>query len=292
MKSRWLINLGLLVVIAGLTLFLYLNPKKDAPSLNAVKVSELSQADVVRVGIEFPAKNPVVLEKRDGNWFLVQPYAARAGLVPVSKILAILNAESVDKFDASDLARFGLDNPSLRLKLDDKEILFGTYNPVNGQQYIAFGNSVYLVSTQYSDAAATQVVELLDKHLLAPGEEVAGFDFSHLEQWEATGLRVERAGSEWKVSIPGAKPVSSEMDDWFGDGWKTLSATSVKPYARDSKAAYPYFEIILKDGKRIHVDKHLESPELILARPDEGIQYHFPSDIGFTLLNPPVGAPK
>ena len=292
MKSRWLVNLGLLVVIAGLALFLYLNPKKEEQSFNSVKVSELSQADVRKVEIEFSAKKPVVLEKRDGNWFLVQPYAARAGEQAVNKILAVLNADSVDKFDTSDLERFGLDHPSLRLKLDDKELVFGTFNPVNGQQYVAFGNAVYLISTSYSDAAATQVVELLDKRLLGPGEEVAGFDFSHLEQWEATGLRLGREGSEWKVSIPGAKPVRAELDEWFGDGWRTLSANSVEPYRVDSKTVYPYFEIILKNGKRIRVDKQLESPEMILARPDEGMLYHFPPDLGFSLLNPPVCEPK
>jgi hypothetical protein len=292
MKSRWLVNLGLLLLIAGLGLFLYFNPKKEAPTFNEVKMSEISPADVSKLEIEFPAKNPVVLEKRDGHWKLVQPYAARAGDVAVSKILAVLNADSVDKFDVSDLARFGLDNPSLRLKLDGREILFGTYNPVNGRQYVAFGNSVYLISTQFYDAAGTQIVELLDKQLLAPNEQVAGFDFSHLEQWEETGLVVKHEGEAWKVSIPGAKPDKAKMDEWFGDGWQTLSAKSVEPYKRNSQENHPYFEILLQDGKRIRVEKHLESPEMILARPDEAMQYHFPSDLGFALLNPPVGAPK
>ena len=34
MKSRWLVNLGLLLLIAGLGLFLYFNPKKEAPTFN------------------------------------------------------------------------------------------------------------------------------------------------------------------------------------------------------------------------------------------------------------------
>lgn len=292
MKSRWLVNLVLLAVIAGLGLFLYFNPKKEGTSINEIKVSEIRPSDINKIEIEFPAKNPVVLEKQEGHWRLVQPYPARAGDEMVGRILAVLNADSVDKFDTSDLARFGLDNPSLCLKLDGKDVLFGTNNPVNGRQYIAFGNSVYLVSTQFYDAAATQVVELLDKLLLAPGEEIAGFDFSHLEQWEATGLVVEHGDSAWKVSISGAKPDKAAMDEWFGDGWKTLSARSIEPYKRNSKETYPYFEIILKDGKRIRVEKHLESPEMILARPDEGMQYHFAPDLGFGLLNPPVGAPK
>lgn len=292
MRSRWLLNLGLFLAVAGIALFLYLKPKEQAAAPNEVKVSAISPSTIGKISIEFTAKKPVTLEKRDGHWFLVQPYTARAGQQAVDKILAVLNADSVDKFDASDLARFGLDNPSLRLKLDDKELVFGTFNPVNGQQYVAFGNSVYLISTSYADAAATQVVELIDKRLLAPVEEIAGFDFSRLEQWEATGLRLEHDNHQWKVSIPGANPARAELDEWFGDGWKTLSATSVEPYKPDHKTVYPSFEIVLKDGKRIHVDKHLESPEMILARPDEGMLYHFPPDLGFSLLNPPVGAPK
>ena len=35
-----------------------------------------------------------------------------------------------------------------------------------------------------------------------------------------------------------------------------------------------------------------ESPELLLGRPDEGLMYHVPPDIGFTLLNPPINLGK
>ncbi|MDR2220758.1 MAG: DUF4340 domain-containing protein [Methylobacillus sp.] len=292
MKSRWLVNLALLAVIVGLGIFLYLTPKKEETATDVIKVSAINSSAINKITIEFPAKNPVVFEKQDGHWRLVQPYTARAGEEVIGKLLAVLDADSTDKFDTADLARYGLNQPSLRLELNDKEMLFGTTNPVNDRQYIAFENAIYLVSTQFYDVAGTQIVEMLDKHLIAPGEEVVGFDFSHLEQWEETGLVVERDGANWKVSIPNAKPAPGELDDWFGDGWKTLRANSVEPYTFDSRKTYPYFEIILKDGKRIHVDKQLESPELVLARPDEGMAYHYAADLGFTLLNPPVGVPK
>lgn len=292
MKSRWLLNLGLFLLVAGVALFLYLAPEQKESAPTEVKVSALDSSSITRIAIEFPAKLPVMLEKRDGQWFLTQPYAARASRAAVDKILAILGASSVDKFDAGDPARFGLDHPSLRLKLNDEEFAFGTFNPVNGQQYIAYRNSVYLVSTAYADAAATQVVELLDKNLLAPTEGIAGFDFSRLEQWESTGLRLERENGQWKVSIAGAKPSQNALNEWFGDHWGMLGATAVEPYKADRKTVYPSFEIKLKNGKTLHFDKVQESPELLLARPDEGMLYHFPQDLGFVLLNPPVGVPK
>lgn len=293
MKSRWLINLALLVLVAGIALALHFAPKKQSDAPVAVAVSTLDPSAINKISIEAPAKAPVVLEKRDGTWFLNQPYAAHAGRMEVEQMLSILHASSVDKFDANDPARFGLDHPALKLKLDAEEFTFGTFNPVNGMQYIGYKNSVYLIDSKYAQAATIQVTEMLDKNLLKPGEQIAGFDFSHLEQWEeGGGLKMALEKGQWNVIRSGAKPRQDELHAWFADSWGTLIAMSVEPYKPNTKTKYPSFDIKLKNGKTLHFDKQGESPELMLARPDEGLIYHFPQDVGFTILNPPVGVPK
>jgi len=55
---------------------------------------------------------------------------------------------------------------------------------------------------------------------------------------------------------------------------------------------HPSFEVKLADGSKVHFDKIQESPELILARPDEGLMYYFPQDEGFVMLNPPINLPS
>jgi hypothetical protein len=82
------------------------------------------------------------------------------------------------------------------------------------------------------------------------------------------------------------------MNEWFDTSWKHPSVTSVEPYTPDRKATYPSLEVKLADGKKVHFDKIQESPELLLARPDEGLIYHFPQDAGFVMLNPPINLPK
>lgn len=292
MKSRWLINLALLVVVVGVALALYFAPRPQEQQAAAISVSTLDPAAIGKISIEFPAKKPVALEKRDGRWFLLQPYAARADRTAVDRVLSVLGATSVDKFDAADPARYGLDHPAMVLKLDAEVFTFGTFNPVSGMQYVGYKNTVYLVDSRYSEAASIQVVEMLDKNLLAPGEQIAGFDFSRLEQWEDHGLALNQDKGQWQVSRADAKPNQKELNEWFADSWVTLIAMSVEPYIPDHKAKYPSFEIRLKNGKTLHLDKQGESPELILARPDEGLRYHFPQDVGFQILNPPVGVPK
>lgn len=290
MRSRWFLNLALLLVVAGIVLFLYLRPETEqTASTREYPVSEVAPAGIAKISIEFLAKAPVVLEQDQGNWFLTQPYRVRANKQFAYSILSILNTRSPDKFAADDLARYGLDAPMLRLRLDSEEIAFGTYNPVSGLQYIAYKNAVYMITNRYSELAGTQVVEIIDKSPLGPTEQIAGFDFSRLEQWEPTGLRLDQAQGKWQVSIAAAKPNDAELNEWLDEIWKLTPATSVESYQPDIKAVYPSFEVKLANGKRVHFDKLQESPELLLGRPDEGLLYHFPMDQGFSMLNPPIG---
>ena len=136
------------------------------------------------------------------------------------------------------------------------------------------------------------MIELIDKSPLKPSEKVAGFDFSHLEQWEESRLNVDLVDGKWKASILTSKPQQNEMNEWLEFSWLHNPAKSVEMYTPDRKATFPYFEIKLADGSKVHFDKIQESPDLLLARPDEGLIYKFPSDAGFTMLNPPINIPS
>lgn len=289
MKKRWLINLILLLVVAGIAAFLYLRPQQEEQTDKSHELSSLKLADFSDLRIEFPAKAPVIFEKRDGYWYMQQPYAARADQGLVQRILSIVAATSKEKFPADNLAQFGLDNPKLKVKMGDEEFLFGTYNPVSNEQYVAYKNAVYMVDPTYSESAAIQPIELVSKHPFKPGEKIAGFDLSRLEQWEDIRLNVDMENGNWKVSAADAKPDAQRMNEWLEEYWKKAAATSVEPYTPDRNTTYPSLEVKLEGDGKVHFDKMQESPELLLGRPDEGMLYHFPQDVGFTMLNPPIG---
>lgn len=289
MKSRWIVNLVLFVVVVALATFVYLRPKEDVGETKQYELSSIKLSEINRISVEYPTKAAVKYEKREGIWIMTAPFQQRADQQATQRILTILGAKSADKFAANDLGRFGLDNPKLKLKLNDYEILFGTHNPVTESQYVLFNNAVYLIETSYEEAATVQEIEMLDKRLLMASQKIAGFDLSHLEQWEQAALNIEIKQGKWVISTSGAKPKQEEMADWFQSYWSNPMATSVEKYSPNPKETYPYFIILLQDGTKIHVDKIQESPELLLGRPDEGIIYHFAPDYGFSMLNPPAG---
>lgn len=295
MKNRWILNLILLCVVAGLVTFLYLRPKSEVVKESTHEISTYKLAEFNAISIEFPTKAAVSLAKVDGLWRLTAPYQTRADQVSIQRILAIVAARSSEKITSDDLEKFGLNSPSIRLKLyrdknDVEEFLFGTHNPVTGEQYIAHRNAVYLLSNTYAEAAATQVIELIDKAPLKSTEKVVGFDFSRLEQWEESRLNVDIVDGKWKVSIANAKPEQNALNEWLDYSWVQTRAKSVELYTPDRKVTYPSLEVKLKDGSKVHFDKIQESPDLILGRPDEGLTYYFPQDAGFVMLNPPINS--
>lgn len=288
MKSRWIVNLILLVLVAGIAAFLYLRPKPADTKPVSYTLSKLDPNSFQHLNIAAPGKKPVLLDKVNGRWRLVQPAQGRADLASVGRVLSVAVATSGDKFPATDLTRFGLDNPALKVRIDDQEFSFGMFHPVTGDQFVAYNGAVYLLPTIYSEGATMQPLEFLDKHPLDLNEEIAGFDFSGLEQWEKSRLSMELQNGKWKVSAAAAKPKQDGLSDWFSSNWQHLAAKSVEPFKLDGQP-HPWFSVKLKNGKTVKFIKMQESPELLLVREDEGLQYHFPQDTGFTILNPPVG---
>ena len=290
MKSRWLINLILLALVAGIGAFLYMRPKPaPQPGQEAFSVSKLDPGVISLVKVEKLGKVPVIIEKKQGRWRMSQPYAARADATAVGRIISILGANTKERLPATDLARFGLDSPTLKVQLDNEELVFGMFHPVSGEQFVLYKDAVYVLPTLYSEAAQTQPLELLDKHLLDADEQIAGFDFSGLEQWEQLRLNLDlQSDGKWKVTPEKAKPNQEQLNEWLSNNWSNLVANSVEPYTPD-RAPHPFFVVRLKSGKSVHFLKLQESPELVLAREDHGMRYRFPQEVGFEALNPPVG---
>ena len=291
MKSRWLTNLILLVLVAAIGSFLLLRPATIAPVQKSYEVSTLKPESFSKIRVEFPSKAPLVFEKNKVLWRMVQPYQARVDQMLVLRLLSLVMAKSIEKFPMTDVARFGLETPRLKLKLDNEEFHFGDFSPVSSDQYMAHNNAVYLLPNTYAEVASIQAVEFIEKNLLAATEKIAGFDFSRLEQWESSRLNVDLVNGLWTSSL-NTKLSQNDMNQWFDDNWKNQSIISVEPYTPNRQSTLPSFEVKLSNGSKIHFEKMQESPELLLGRPDEGLIYHLPMDAGFALLNPPINNPK
>ena len=290
MKNKWLINIILLVMILSISLFLFLKPTKIKQT-KQFSISTFNLSDFDSIKIDFPSRASVILKKSSESWDMIEPVKGRADQFSVQKIISIVATSSSEKLPSNDLAKYGLDKPTMKLKLihkgQEEEFIFGTYNSVTEDQYLLYKENVYLISGSYSEAAATQPIELIDKLPLTKSEEIKYFDFSRLEQWQSKRLKVTRNNNEWSAN-EGSQFKQNEMAEWFDMTWVKNPAKSVEKSSIDLRVPYKSFDIHTIDGKKITFLRLQESPETKLYRVDEGLLYNFGSDIGFTMMNPPI----
>ena len=294
MKNRWVINIILLVIVLSISLFLFLKPSEIKQKKQfAISAFNLSEFDSIKV--DFPSRASVILKKGIESWEMLEPIKGRADQFSVQKIISIVATSSSEKLPSNDLAKYGLDKPIVKLKLIHKgleeEFIFGTYNSVTEDQYLLYKDNVYLISSAYSEVASTQPIELIDKSALSQSEKIRDFDFSRLEQWQSKRLKVTRNNNEWTAN-EGNSLKQSEMAEWFDMTWVKNPAKSVEKSSIDLRVPHKSFDIHTTDGKKITFIRLQESPETQLYRVDEGLLYHFGSDIGFTMLNPPIEQSK
>jgi hypothetical protein len=292
MKSRWLINIGLLLLVLITFFYSWTIFQKEPVESIRFELSKFKLSDFNELKIDFPSRISTHFKIVDNHWRMLSPHKARADELYVYRILSVLATSSLEKLSSDDLSKYGLDQPNLKITFlgnNLKEVfLFGTYNPINEDQYVLYKDNVFLISGGFSETAAFMSTELIEKNPIAKYEKIKSFNFSRLEQWQDSRLKLNNINNAWNVEGKNLLITQSDVNEWYEMTWKNIPAKSVKPYKMDERIGYKSFDIVLKDNKKLIFYRIEESPELLLFRKDEGLLYHFPSDLGFTMLNPHV----
>lgn len=274
MRARICLNLGLAVLVIALALLIWLKPKPAA--LPEFKLTALTSAGIDRIAIDKPGQPAIVLQKPPSGWQLAAPFKARADEEMVKRVLEIATAVSLQRFPATDLGRFQLDQPLLRLTFNDQEISFGMQNPLTGEVYAASQGGVYPVAPRYLAYALKIPADFAARALLAEEEKPAGFEFANL-------ALNQRDDGKWLAAPANPDWSQDDFNRWV-DEWRHASSLLTQPY--DGTPAKESLTLRLRDGKIVSCKILRHEPEFVLLREDEKLQYHFPADVGKRLLRP------
>lgn len=310
MKRAWLRNAFLALAVAGLALFAYLKPGTDSPVEHALSTISPEAARSIRV--ERLRAQPIALEKRGEEWFLISPLAARADPVQMQRLLAIAGAKSPARLAATDLARFELDRPAARLTIDSQAFEFGIVSDVSREQYVLTGETVYAVSPVYGAALPANAWALVSKSVLARNEVPVRIQSSEFTVARDNGKWVLEPGtedSEQGGKAPSCTPdfrgnlgsgiarsgACSEVpkgdlsqDDfqrWIDD-WRHASALRVESFGKGTPLAE--VRMRFREGGELALGILALEPEVVVLRPDEKLVYYLSKGAAQRLLSPPV----
>ena len=273
MKPRFLVNLGLLAVIAVLATIAILKPGK-----NVVESTPLLALDLQGLNrVTLKNKETLVFEKKDGLWTLTSPFAAPVNQVRVGQLLDITKAVSEANYPlkSDDLAQFGLDAPQAVLGLDDTTLQFGGNDPIKMRRYVRIAETLHLVEDNFFHHLTATATDYVDKRLIPEGARIRDIKLPDLKASR------DQQG-KWTVE-PHAKTGIDLAE--LASAWATARAIDVKRW--NPVAEGETIQIGFNEGEALEFVIINKSPELVLGRKDLGLQYTLTAETSRELLNQP-----
>jgi hypothetical protein len=281
MSSRTWLNLGLLILAGVLAIVTVYLPgvKKPAPF---PALTSLNPAAITSIRIERDAQPAIILKKEASVWRLTEPLQLPANTVVVESFLGLAQTASHAQWMAAslDLEKFKLKSPRIHVRLNDVELGFGDTEPLEGRRYVLAGDTVHLINDGYYPKLIAPPAYFVSLALL-PGPEP-------ITEIELAGLTLAHHAQGWSAQ-PGASP---DAINTLAQEWMAAQALQVKLYSAPGSQDEAAEIITLRQGaEQLRFLIVSRTPELILARPEIGIQYHLPQDAAQRLLMLPAAGP-
>jgi hypothetical protein len=276
MSSRTLINLALFCLAALLLLVIIYRPG-IAPEAEPQTLTALTGDGITRIQVTRTAREPLLFTRQDDNWVLAGSDELPASDFQIQSLLAILQAQPARSYpaDSLDLETLGLKPPQAILALDDIRLEIGITDALDNMRYILNGDTVFLVADKYQPLINADWTNFVERKLLPAN--------TRLTRLQLPGLELSRtADNQWQRSP--ADPAGS-ADDLASlvSNWEQATAYYVRRHEGNTSDEKVTLELS-NTAEPITFHIVTRTPELILARPELGIQYHLQSALGQTLL--------
>ncbi len=273
MSKRWLINYALIILVI---LFTYIGNRFDVETgyNPQSRITSLKLQDINRLSIQ-TADDNINLTRANGQWAIVSPIHWLANNITIERILGIASSETDSKLPSSeiDLSTIGLQFPKAILSLNDTRIHFGATNQIGERRYLLVHSTVFLLPDLHLPFITSGINNLIDQRLLPRSLALTSLQLGPLEI-----TQTNTGGWQDSKNTSGPDQLNSLIRNW-----QTLPASRIRSF---KKKAAPLQKIIagLDNGNEVEFFLMSIKPEIIFARPDLGLQYHFNKDHYYNLL--------
>jgi hypothetical protein len=273
-NPRSLINVALLVLVtvAGAILYFRPEPKPDEP----YAVLPVALEGIRRIDLERTNGMRIVLTRESGQWRMQAPVPGRLEDIALARVLDFGRVKTIQRMPAADLDRFQLDKPWARVRFDHHAVELGMSNPLTQELYVRSGEYVYALPARYAGNIPADASKLLAHRLFGDDEQPVAF---RLERFS-----VREQGGRWQLEPGGAAASQDDLLRWV-DHWRLASSIITQPQT-DARAREA-IEVDLRDGRTIRFRVTATTPDFVLRREDERLEYHFPSRLAGVLLASP-----
>ena len=266
MSRRLLINLLLFICVIGLAIFLIDNEDTEIIE-QEVTLTDMQPDSIHVIHIERRDLDDIIFQKQENNWMMQSPFNLPASPSRIRVMLSLLQAHSYDHFSApdNDLTPYMLAVPAVSIVFNDTRIAFGDTNPLEEKlRYVLVKDTVHIINDSLFHQIQASATFFLDAKLIPPDATIKTI---HLPE-----LKIENT-DDGKITGASHQIINS---------WKQVESVSVRKY--EEIEAIDTIKIELETGELIEFIIVSNRPNLILARPERGIQYHISNTVSDNLF--------
>ena len=281
MSSRTLLNLMLAAVAMLLGLVVFYQPGLEegpaAPPMTALSADSISSIRVTR-----KERTPLTFTKTASGWQLLHDeQALPASKFQLRSLLGITAIRPERSYPVSvlDPGSAGLEPPQATLLLDDTLITIGNTEPLERKRYIRHDDTIYLVTDIYQHLINADWTNFIERRLLPENAALSGIELPGL----SLTLSDDR---QWQIS-PQAADGNAAAIQALVTQWQSANASYIRRY--DGTATSASITLAFSDkSESVTLYINEQQADLVLARPDWGLQYHFPVNMRKALLGLPA----
>jgi len=237
-----------------------------APETLSKAILSAEPQDIKSIRIE--TKNEILdFKKLLNHWYFSSPIQWPASDINLKRMTTLVNLEPHSSIPSGkiDISTLGLRFPNAVITLNEDVIVLGDSNPINHRRYLLINDTVHLVADNHLPLTSFGLTGFINKTLLPKS-----INLTQLKLPQVTLSRTD--STSWSVDKP-FEGYSADQSNQLINNWRTLESSNIKPYTIKST---PLKKIIAQTSEGA-IEFYLLSiqPEIVLARPDLGVQYHF-----------------
>ena len=266
MSQRFLINLGLLFCIIGLAVFLT-SDRDDEVVEQAVTLTDIDPENIHVIHIERRDLDDIIFQKQGDHWDMQSPFNLPANSSRIKVMLKLLQAHSYDHFSApdNDLTPYMLAVPAVSIVLNDTRIAFGDTNPLEEKlRYVLVKDTVHIINDSLFHQLQTSATFFLNPKLIPLDATIKTIHLPELTIDNTETIKMSGANHQ------------------IINAWNQVESIFVRKY--EEIEAIDNIKIELSTGEFIEFIIVSDRPNLILARPEKGIQYHISNTVSDNLF--------
>ena len=275
LSRRWIINFVLVFLIV---LFSYIGHRYEVKPgyQDDNRIIPLDAAQVESISIDTAAES-LLLKRATHGWSIESPIQWPANNINIKRLLDITRHGSDSRLAAedADLTALGLRFPKASLRLNDIEIVFGTTNNIGARRYLLIDSTVYLIPDIHLAFISQGLTGLVDRRLLP--------DSIALESLQLPGWNlIPYSNGGWQLTDKNVQ-VIGQPDDLIKN-WQGLEATKVKRFKSETTPLQK-IRAHFANGQQQEFFLMSIDPEIVIANPRIGMQYHFSADFYYQLIS-------